>query len=244
MRYRMITVLLLLLVTLWPAKPADARAETRTGEVEIYEDTCAQLLFCGDRYRIKLFHYRDGRWNEAAETGQIQCHGVPPSISLARNGFYIRYTEPEYVAYRRNRDNLWRLSLFYYSSLDGVDLSISFYQKGIFVADFSTPVGKAFWLFGEPALSTRLEDFQPALLPRSVRMASRLVDTSGWGVLIAPKHSRFVSMSVPIPGLPCLARSFMARRSESFVRKPIGFMCGFLSFMDGFRQPGYGQGRT
>lgn len=86
MRYRYISALLLLLLTFCSVMYTDAWAEMQQEEVvqcEIYEDTCAQLLFCGDRYRIKLFHYRDGRWNEASETGQI--NRVPTSISLARN---------------------------------------------------------------------------------------------------------------------------------------------------------------
>ena len=234
MRYRTITVLLLLLVTLWPAKPADARAETRTEEVEIYEDTCAQLLFCGDRYRIKLFHDRDGRWNEAAETGQIQCHSVPPSISLARNVFYIRYTEQEYVVYKRNRDNLWRLSLFSFSSTDGADFSISFYQKGIFVADFSTPIGKAFWLFGEPALSTRLEDFHPALLPRSIHMASRLVDTSGWGCVDCPEAQALCLHERPDSRSPVLGKVFhgapirIVRQEADWVYVRVSELYGWL----------------
>lgn len=211
MLHRYILALLLLLFTLCPVEYTVAWAEMQKEEViqcEIYEDTCAQLLFCGDRYRIKLFHYSEGRWNGVAETGQIQCHGLPPSISFKRDLFYIRYTEQEYVAYRRNRDNLWRLSLFYHSSSDGVDLSISFYEKGIFVADFSTPIGKAFWLFGEPVLSTRLEDFHPALFPRSIPMTSRLVDTSGWGCVDCLEQKALCLFEHPDFHSPVLGKVF------------------------------------
>lgn len=237
MRYRTLPALLLLLLTLCPANYADARAETRKEEViqcEIYEDTCAQLLFCGDRYRIKLFHYRDGRWNEAAETGQIQCHSVPPSISLKRDRFYIHYTEQEYAVYKRNRDNLWRLSLFYHSSSDGVDLSISFYEKGILVVDFSTPIGKAFWLFGEPVLSTRLEDFHPALLPRSVPMVSRLVDTSGWGCVDCPEQKALGLYERPDSRSPVLGKVFhgapirIVRQESDWVYVRVAELFGWL----------------
>lgn len=238
MRYRYIAALLLLLFTLCPAEYTVAWAETRKEEVvqcEIYEDTCAQLLFCGDRYRIKLFHYRDGRWNEASETGQIKCHRVPTGISLARNGLYIRYTEQEYVVYKRNHENRWQLSFFYSSSSDGADLSISFYQKGIFVVEASSdPVEKAFWLFGELALSTRLEDFHPALLPRSAHMVSHLVDTSGWGCVRCPEKKALCLYEHPDSQSPVLGKVFhgapirIVRQESDWVYVRVSELYGWL----------------
>lgn len=236
MRYRL-SVLLLLLLTLCAAKYTAAWADGRKEAViqcEIYEDTCAQLLSCGDRYRIKLFHYREGRWNEAAETGPIPCRGLLPRISLESDLFYIHYTEQEYVVYKRNRDHLWRLSLFYHSSSDGAALCISFYEKGIFVADFSTPLGQAFWLFGEPVLSTRVEDFHPALFPRSIPMTSRLVDTSGWGCVDCPEAQALCLYERPDFRSPVLGKVFhgapirIVRRESDWVYVRVAELFGWL----------------
>lgn len=153
-------------------------------QCEVDGNRCVQLLSYQDSYRIRLLNNRYGVWRLDSETDLIEFHNITPSISIKNELLYIHYTEQEYYVYKPNEDNVWVLSFFYFSSANEGDISLSFFDYGIFIVEETRAhIQRAYWLFGKPSFPTELERFTPSFLPKSIHMLYNIIDTSDWGIV-------------------------------------------------------------
>jgi len=153
-------------------------------ECEVGQKCYAELILCQDEYRVRLFGYRDGRWYFDSETGLIRSGDIAPSLSMDNNLLYVRFTEREYFVFEQNEDESWVLSFYYLSSPDKGDLSLSIFDRGVFVVEETCDhVQTAYWLFGKPKFSTGFKDFDFSLVSGSIHELSNIIDTSGWGTV-------------------------------------------------------------